>query len=100
MAQQKQRKKPILTDGKNIFTYCFTTNTKFVLLQLRQRKFWNIHIQILTNFKKNSYSTNFVHFIHHQFVHFIDPEKPVRGLMNNFVHFIHPYMNSLPNEYC
>ena len=45
---------------------------------------------------KNSYSTNFLHFIHHQFVHFIDPEKPVRGLMNNFVHFIHPYMNSLP----
>ena len=30
----------------------FTTNTKFVLLQLRQRIFWNIHIQILTNFKK------------------------------------------------
>ena len=47
-------------------------------------------------FKKNSYSTNFVHFIHHQFVHFIDPEKPVRGLMNNFVHFIHQYMNLLP----
>ena len=33
--------------------------------------------------------TNFVHFIHHQLVQFIDPEKPVRGLMNNFVHFIH-----------
>ena len=45
---------------------------------------------------KNSYSTNFVHFIHHQFVHFIDPEKFVRGLMNSFVHFIHPYMNPLP----
>ena len=45
---------------------------------------------------KNSYSTNLVHFIHHQFVHFIDPEKPVRGLMNNFIHFIHPYMNPLP----
>ena len=30
----------------------FTTNPKFVLLQLRQRKFWNIHIQISTNFKK------------------------------------------------
>ena len=24
---------------------------------------------------KNSYSTNFVHFIQHQFVHFIDPER-------------------------
>ena len=23
MAQQKQQKQPILTDGKNIFTYCF-----------------------------------------------------------------------------
>ena len=30
----------------------FTTNTKFVLSQLRQRKFWSIHIQISTNFKK------------------------------------------------
>ena len=30
----------------------FTTNTKFVLSQLGQRKFWSIHIQILTNFKK------------------------------------------------
>ena len=45
---------------------------------------------------KSSYSTNFVHFIHHQFVHFINPEKPVRGLMNIFVIFIHPYMNPLP----
>ena len=26
--------------------------TKFVLLQLRQHKFWSIHIQILNNFKK------------------------------------------------
>ena len=24
----------------------FTTNTKFILLQLRQRKLWSIHIQI------------------------------------------------------
>ena len=39
--------------------------------------------------------TNFVHFIHHQFVHFIDPEKPVRGLMSNFVHFIHLCRNPL-----
>ena len=37
--------------------------------------------------------TNFVHFIHHQFVHFIDPEKPVRDLMNNLVHFTQPNMN-------
>ena len=65
----------------------FTTNTKFVLLQLTQHIFWSIHIQILTNF---------VHFIHHQFVHFIDPEEPVHGLRNNFVHFIHPYMKPLP----
>ena len=46
---------------------------------------------------KNSYSNNFVHFSHHQFAeNFIDPEKRVRGLINNFVHFIHPYMNPLP----
>ena len=120
MAQQKQRKQPILIDGKNIFTYCFqpiqplqpnfttcTTqcyqsyiannkpNTKFLLIQLRQRKFCSIHIQV---------SNNFVHFIHHQYVHFIDPEKPVRGFINNFIHFIHPYMNPLAkafqNTYC
>ena len=30
---------------------------------------------------------SFVHFIYHQFVHFIDPQKPVRGLMKMFVHF-------------
>ena len=30
----------------------FTTNTKFVLLQLRQCKFWSIHTHIATNFKK------------------------------------------------
>ena len=30
----------------------FTNNTKFVLLQLRHRKFWSFHIQILSNFKK------------------------------------------------
>ena len=34
--------------------------------------------------------------MHNQFVHFVDPEKPVPGLMNNFVHFISPYMNPLP----
>ena len=45
---------------------------------------------------KNLYSINFVHFIHHQFVHFIDPEKSVHSLMKNFVHFIHPYINPLP----
>ena len=55
-----------------------------------------VFILTLQPISKNSYSTNFVHFIHHQFVHFIDPEKPVRDLMNNFVHFIHPYMNPLP----
>ena len=62
----------------------FTTNTKFLLLLLRQRIFWSIHIQISQKFDK--------------FVHFIDPEKPVCGLMNNFVHFIHPYKNPLPSS--
>ena len=45
-------------------------------------------------FKLRNKSTNFVHFIHHQFVQFIDPKKPVCGLMNNFVHFIHPNQRS------
>ena len=52
---------------------------------------------------KNSYLTNFVHFIHHQIVHFVDPEKPVQGLMINLVHFNHPYRNPLPpigNQRC
>ena len=56
-----------------------------------------VFILIFQPISKNSYSTNFVHFIHHQFVHFINPEKPVCGLMNSFVHFFHPYMNLLPN---
>ena len=43
----------------------FTTNSKFILLQLRQRKFWSIHIQT------SQISTNFVPFIHHQFCTFI-----------------------------
>ena len=47
-------------------------------------------------FKLRIKSTNFVHFIHHQFEHFIDPEKPIRGLMNNLVHFIHSFINPLP----
>ena len=48
-------------------------------------------------FKLRNKSTNFVHFIHHQFVHFIDPEKSVHGLMNSFVRFIHTYLNLLPD---
>ena len=50
-------------------------------------------------FKLRNKFTNFVLFIHHQFAHFVDPEKHVRGLMNNFVQFIHPYMNLLPFQY-
>ena len=35
MAQQKQRKQPILIDGKNIFTYCFQSyNAYNLILQL------------------------------------------------------------------
>ena len=33
---------------------------------------------------KNSYSINFLHFMHHQFVHFIDLEKPVHGLRGSY----------------
>ena len=69
--------------------------------QRHQRGYWDNPNSGVFIFKfqpilKNSFSTNFVNFIHHQFVHFVDAEKPVRGLMNNFVHFIHPYMNPLP----
>ena len=35
----------------------FTTKTKFVLVQLRQRKFWNIHIRILKKFIFNQFRT-------------------------------------------
>ena len=162
MVQQKQRKQLILTDDKNIFTYCFQPiqrlqpnfktdsirnfmytkhngdNAKlriFSFIPQRQRiqpSFMNLTYQTtkhtnttqtikattstqvspLTHrlcsynwdnansgvfvFKLCNKSTNFVHFIHHQFAQFIDPEKPVRGLMNSLVHFIHPYMNPLP----
>ena len=34
--------------------------------------------------------------ISYNFVHFIDPQKLVLGLMSDFVHFIHPYTNPLP----
>ena len=68
----------------------FTTNTEFMLLQLRQ---CNSGVFI---FKLRNKLANFVNFIHHQFAQFIDPEEPVRSFMNNFVHFIHPYMNPLP----
>ena len=144
MAQQKQRKQPVLIDDKNIFTHCFQSiqrvqpNSKtyavrnfmhtnhngdnpklrifsFLPEQRRiQPNFMN-HTYQTTNqtnttqttktttstwvspltqslcsynwdnansgvfiFKfqpisKNSHSTNFVHFMHHQFVHFIIP---------------------------
>ena len=75
----------------------FTTNTKFVLLQLRQHKFWSIHIQISTNFKKFKFN-QFRTFHASPISAFHWSRKPARGLMNNFVHFIHPYMNPLPNS--
>ena len=147
MAQQKQRKQPILIDGQNIFTYCFQSmqrlgpNSKTYAIRnnfmytkhngdnpkLRIFSFIPQRRHMQTNFRnhtyqttnqtntnqttkttistwvlpltqslcsnnwdntnsgvfiltfqpvsKNSYSTNFVHFIHHQFAHFIDPEK-------------------------
>ena len=40
------------TNQNNDINVGFTTNTKFVLLQLRQRKLWSIHIHISTSFKK------------------------------------------------
>ena len=73
----------------------FTTNTKFVLLKLRQRNFWSIHIQISTNLKKFVFNQFYTFHPPPICVHFIDAEKHMRGLMSNFVHFIHPYMNPL-----
>ena len=146
MAQQKQRKQLLLTDDKNVFTYCFQSiqrlqaNSKtyairnvmytkdnrdnlklrifsFIPQQRRIQPNFINHTYQTTNqtsttqttktttstwvspltqnlcsynwdnansgvfiFKfqpisKNSYSTNFVHFMHHQFVHFINPEN-------------------------
>ena len=46
-------------------------------------------------FKLHNKLTNFLQFIHHQFVHFIHPKKPVCGLMNNFVNFIYLSVNLL-----
>ena len=76
----------------------FTTNTKFVLLKLRQRNFWSIHIQISTNLKKFVFNQFYTFHPPPICVHFIDAEKHMRGLMSNFVHFIHPYMNPLPQH--
>ena len=44
--------KPNKHNQNNDINVGFTTNTKFVLLQLRQYKFWSIQIQFSTNFKK------------------------------------------------
>ena len=152
MAQQKQRKQLILTDYKNIFTYCFqpiqrsqpnfktdgirnfmktkhnANNAKlriFSFIPQRQRiqpNFLNHTYQITkhTNTTRTTKTTTsawvspltqnicsyngdnansgvFIFKLSYNpvqtFVQFIDPEKPVLGLMNNFVHFIHPYMN-------
>ena len=50
-------------------------------------------VSAYSNFSK---STNFVYFIHHQFVHFIDLEKPVHGFMNKNLISSIPTMNPLP----
>ena len=31
-------------------------------------------------------------------IHFINPQKPLLGLLNNFVHFIYTYMNASPKQ--
>ena len=94
IANNKQ-KKHNPNNQNNDISVGFTTNTKFCSCNWDNTNF-GVFIFKFQPISKNSYSNNFVHFIHHQFVHFIDPEKPVRGLINNFVHFIHPYMNPLP----
>ena len=66
----------------------FTSNTEFMLFQLRQRNFCSIHIQNLQEigrFRTFNPSQN------------LDiPQKSVLGLLTNFVHFINSYMNPLP----
>ena len=47
IAQQKQRKQPILTDEKNIFTYCFQP------IQLLQRNFKTAGIRSFIYTKQN-----------------------------------------------
>ena len=171
MAQQKQRRQPILIDGKNIFTYCFQSiqrlqpdskthairnnfiytkhngdNPKlriFSFIPQRRRiqpNFMNHTYQTpnqantnqttkttistwvspltqrLCSYKwdnansgafiitfqpisKNSYSTNFVHFIHHQFVHFINPEKLyVAWWIISYIPSIPTWIGCLQNE--
>ena len=165
MAQQKQRKQLLLTDDKNVFTYCFQSiqrlqaNSKtyairnvmytkdngdnlklrifsFIPQQRRIQPNFINHTYQITNqtsttqttktttstwvspltqnlcsynwdnpnsgvfiFKfqaisKNSYSTNFIHFMHHQFVHFINPE-------NLYVHWwTISYISSIPTWIC
>ena len=64
MAQQKQRKQPILIDGKNIFTYCFqpiqrlqpnftTDGIRNFMAQQKQRK------QLLLTDDKNVFTDYF-----------------------------------------
>ena len=63
MAQQKQRKQPILIDGKNIFTYCFhliqrlqpnftTDGIRNFMVQQKQRK------QLLLTDDKNIFTVS------------------------------------------
>ena len=63
MAQQKQRKQPILIDGKNIFTYCFqpiqrlqpnftTDGIRNFMAQQKQRK------QLLLTDDKNIFTVS------------------------------------------
>ena len=95
MNQKYQIKKNNPNNQNNSINVGFTTNTKFVLLQLRQRKFWSIHIQISTSFKKFIFN----HFrtchpspickLHHS-------RKTCTWPDEKFCTFIHPYMNPLP----
>ena len=65
-----------------------TTSTLVSPLEQIRSYNWDNSSSGVFIFKLCNKSANFVHFVHHQFVQSIDPEKPFSGLMNNFVHFI------------
>ena len=69
----------------------FTTNTKFVLLQLRQRKFWSIHIHTSTNFKKFIFN-QFRTFHSSPICTFHQSRQPCRWLDEQF-HTFHPTLH-------
>ena len=73
-----------------------------MLLQLRQRKFWNIHIQILTNFKKiHIQPISYISSITNLYISSI-PKNLYVAWWTISLHFIHPYTEkvNITIEFC